>query len=148
MNRKTIEKAVFPSSEEGWPRRFKNGSLPHAIGAAGEVRLSFQQVFDLPRCALSKVASRLFIGRIDPSSKEGKQPFSTFFPIHSHLLQERAPALHLRQSSKYTFFPSTAPTVSPTNTRSVLIKCIGAYRSAKSSLARNKPSYCPWEEDK
>src|SRR5262245_42332831 len=84
MNRKNIEKAVFPSFEEGWPRRFKNGSLPHVIGAAGEVRLSFQQVLDLPRCALSKVA-RHFVSRAQrPLLKGLKGGERAFFHLFSN----------------------------------------------------------------
>ena len=39
--------------------------------AAGEVKLLLKQDSDLPRCALFKVARHLFVGRSDPSSKEG-----------------------------------------------------------------------------
>src|SRR5262245_44303449 len=85
----------FPSFEEGWPRRSNNATLPQVIGAVGEVRPFLQQEFDLfliaspyrarirsahARCALIKVARRLFVGRSAPSSKEGK--FASI-PIHS-----------------------------------------------------------------
>jgi hypothetical protein len=38
---------------------------------------------DLPRCALTEVASRFAIGRSAPSFEEGIVPFSTRFPIRS-----------------------------------------------------------------
>ena len=43
-----------------------------------------RQDADLPRCALSKVARRLFKGRIDPSSKDGIEPLPHSFQfIHT-----------------------------------------------------------------
>jgi len=35
---------LFPSSEEGRPRRFNIGTLPQEIGAAGEVRRRLRMV--------------------------------------------------------------------------------------------------------
>jgi len=44
-------KGAVPSFEEGRPRRSQNITLRQVIGAAGEVKLIFQKVSDLPRCA-------------------------------------------------------------------------------------------------
>jgi len=44
-----VQKAFFPSSEEGRPRRYNNATLPHKIGAAGEVR-PIPVSYRLPDC--------------------------------------------------------------------------------------------------
>ena len=82
--------AIFPSFEEGWPRRFNNATLPQVIGAAGEVRRLMQQVFDLPRCALFKVARHLFNRAQRPLLEGGEEclvvRFVNFFtaPMTAH----------------------------------------------------------------
>ena len=40
------------------------------------------KILSSPAAPCSKVARRLFIGRIDPSSKGGDRVFSASFPIH------------------------------------------------------------------
>ena len=42
-----------------------------SLGTSGEVRRLFQEAFDLPRCAVIKVAFHFLKQRNDPSSKEG-----------------------------------------------------------------------------
>jgi len=37
-----FEKAFSPAFEEGRPRRSTNATLPHEVGGAGEVRLTFR----------------------------------------------------------------------------------------------------------
>ena len=49
----------------------KMTALPY-FGAAGRSVRSPAEVADLPRCALSKVAFHLLIGRNGPSSEEGQ----------------------------------------------------------------------------
>src|SRR5213596_744942 len=60
----------FEAFEEGWPRRFKDVTLPQVIGAAGEVKPWLRQVSDLPRCALFKLA-RHFVNRAQRPLLEG-----------------------------------------------------------------------------
>src|SRR5215510_6154002 len=72
---------VFPSFEEGWPRRSSEYNATLDSARPGRSNAYYKKTSDLPRCALIKVARHLFVGRSAPSSKEGKQ----LFPIHSHL---------------------------------------------------------------
>src|SRR5262249_29616158 len=84
MNWKDHEETLFPSLEEGWPRRSSQMQRYLKLGAAGEVKQLLQQRSDLPRCALFKVARHLFKGRSVPSSKEGNRPLSHILPfIHT-----------------------------------------------------------------
>src|SRR5262244_4144766 len=78
MNWKDHEKTLFPSFEEGSPRRSSQMQRYLKLGAAGEVKQLLQQRSDLPRCALFKVARHLFKGRCVPSSKEGNRPLFNF----------------------------------------------------------------------
>src|SRR5262249_35236629 len=84
MNWKDHEETLFPSCEEGWPRRSSEMQRYLKLGAAGEVKQLLQQRSDLPSCAPFKVARHLFKGRSVPSSKEGTRPLSHIFPfIHT-----------------------------------------------------------------
>ncbi len=56
-----------------------------------------RQISDLPRCALSKVASRFLIGRNAPSFKEGIRPFQTW----QYPLLEGGDALPNKQMERY-----------------------------------------------
>src|SRR5215831_515968 len=82
MNWKDHEETLFPSFEEGWPRRSSQMQRYLKLGAAGEVKQLLQQRSDLPRSALFKVARHLFKGRSVPSLKEGNYPCPTF--LHSY----------------------------------------------------------------
>src|SRR5262245_38924818 len=80
MNGRTM-KRLFPSFEEGRPRRSSEMQRYLKLGAAGEVKPPLQQHSDLPRCALFKVARHLFRRRSVPSSKEGNKPLSHILPF-------------------------------------------------------------------
>ena len=67
-----LKKVIFPSFEEGSLRPKNKMSRYLKQGAAGEVRLLFEQWFDLPRQRrLLEVTFHLFDRRGAPSSKEG-----------------------------------------------------------------------------
>jgi len=88
---------VYPSFEEGRPRRSNNVSLPSKIGAAGreaqarqraasrEVKSLLHEWSDLPRSADSKVAWHLLDRRCTPSSKEGIAELLIFPQAYSRL---------------------------------------------------------------
>src|SRR5215831_14482515 len=97
MNWKDHEETLFPSFEEGKPRRSSETQRYLKLGAAGEVKPLLQQRSDLPRCALFKVARHLLKGRSVPSSKEGNRPSSTFF--HSFTRSKRRVRARDRPSS-------------------------------------------------
>ena len=73
-----FEKALFPSFEEGSLSSINKMSRYLKQGAAGDVRTSLQQWFDLPGRAESKVALHLLDRRGRPSSKEGKRVETPF----------------------------------------------------------------------
>src|SRR5262249_22804560 len=110
MNWKDHEETLFPSLEEGWPRRSSQMQRYLKLGAAGEVKQLLQQRSDLPRCALFKVARHLFKGLSVPSSKEGNRPLSHILPfIHTFFT---APSPGGRGTSQNRFRPTSgrAPT--------------------------------------
>jgi len=67
--------ALFPSFEEGRQRRSSKCHVTLHSALPGRSNHCRHKILTSPRCALSKVATYLFIGRIDPSSKEGIEPF-------------------------------------------------------------------------
>jgi len=72
-----ISRCELPSFEEGRPRRSNDGTLPHEIGAAGEVKTLLQQVSDLPRHADFKVALHFARLARRPLLEGGDRPFGT-----------------------------------------------------------------------
>src|SRR5215467_8380839 len=67
-----LEQGRYPSFEEGWPRRSSRCSVTLRSARPGRSNVCCHETYDLPRCALIKVARPFFVGRSDPSSKEGK----------------------------------------------------------------------------
>src|SRR5262245_5823433 len=83
------------------------------LGAAEEVKPLWQLSSDLPRGALIKVASHLFKGRRDSSSKEGFGPCQQFQFIHTFIDRSYSLDLNLNRSSTGCAFNTRSFSIQP-----------------------------------
>jgi len=71
--------AIFPSFEEGWPRRSSKCDVTLNSARPGRSNACCNKTYDLPRCDLFKVARHLLKGAATPPRRRGQDHCSNSF---------------------------------------------------------------------